>query len=243
MKRIILLPLFLALSFQINAQSLNDYYNKYFDIYTPFSGISCDSKALGAIGFKNTINYWGVLNLGCTYSQSKQWGFSFFMGQRAMGDAFFALKGLLSKKTPRKDFSDTYYLADFGLLPNLRFGCNLFGNEKIVINLGVYHSYYITTGTTTIKNDWLSAGPNIYVDKTITKWLAAKVSSGPMFSYLNGRKIKQLPRIWEHKLELITKFGMFVGLDYLTMSKLQDNYDSDYKLKRYDFKVGFRVHL
>ena len=156
---------------------------------------------------------------------------------------FFLLKGIVMKNSKRKDFGGVYYLSDFGFLPNFRFGLNVIGKEKFVLNVGLNHSYYITNGISAVKNDWLSAGPNIYADKTITDWLAVRLATGPVFAYASGQKGKGKPVIWEHKIEIFTKFGLFAGLDLLRFSKLNDGLGNEVKIRRYDLKIGIRVKI
>lgn len=242
MKYSLLFIMFLWIGSFVNAQSLDDFYDKTFEIYTPFCGMSAISKTSDSLGIRDNLNFWGVLNIGTTLSKSKPWGFTFYCGERQIGDLFYLLKNLLNEKNKNKNFTSLYYLSDFGFLPNLRFGLNVIGKDEFVANLGLNHSYYITTGSNSVKSDWLAVGPNIYFDKTITDFLAVRVSTGPMFSYANGAK-KDPPKIWEHKFEVFTNFGLFAGFEYLKFSKLDDGLGNEVKMRRYDLKLGIRVRI
>jgi hypothetical protein len=112
-----------------------------------------------------------------------------------------------------------------------------------VLNVGLNHSYYITNGSGSVKNDWLSIGPNIYADKAITDRLAVRLATGPMYSYASGQKGKGKPGIWEHKIEIFTKFGLFAGIDFLRFSKLNDGIGNEVKIRRYDMKLGIRIKI
>ena len=154
-------------------------------------------------------------------------------------------------KVKVKDFRSLNYLSDFGFLPNFRLGLNVYGKENMVVNVGLNHSYYITQTGFIIEGrqvfqgvDWLAVGPNVYFDRAFNNWLAMRLSTGPMFTYANGKKIKDnIPRIWEHKIELFTKFGFFVGVDLLKFSKFHDDNDNNIKIRRYDAKLGFRIKI
>jgi hypothetical protein len=243
MKKITIIIVLGFISIHTIAQELDDFYEKTFELYTPFCGMSSISKTQDSLGFDKSMNFWGVLDLGNTYSKSKPWGISFYCGERQMGDLFFLLKGMVIKSSKRKDFGGVYYLSDFGFLPNFRIGLNVIGKDNFVLNIGINNSYYITNGTYAVKNDWLSAGPNIYADKTITKWLAVRLATGPLFSYASGQKGMGKPGIWEHKIELFTKFGLFAGLDLIRFSKLHDVSGNEVKIRRYDLKLGVRIKV
>lgn len=243
MKKIIVIILCSLFVGNIYSQSLDDFYGKSFELYTPFSGMSSISKTRDSLGFDKSMNFWGVFNLGTTFSKSTQWGISFYCGERQLGDMFFLLKGIVAKNSKKKDFRGVYYLSDFGFLPNLRLGLNVIGKDNFVLNVGINNSYYITNGIPAVKNDWLSAGPNIYADKAFTDWLALRLSSGPMFAYASGQKGKGKPGIWEHKIEVFTKYGLFAALDLLRFSKLNDGNGNEVKLRRYDLKIGVRINL
>jgi hypothetical protein len=227
----------------MNAQSLDDFYDKSFEIYTPFSGMSSISESQDSLGFDKGMNFWGVISLGTTLSKSKPWGISFYCGERQLGDMFFILKGLLMKNARKKDFGGVYYLSDMGLLPNLKLGVNVFAKENTVVNVGLNHSYYITNGSSFVKNDRLCLGPNIYIDRAITDWLAVRLETSPMFQYASGTKDSVKPRIWEHKIEIFTKVGLFAGLELLRFSKLHNDVENNIKIRRYDLKLGIRVRL
>ena len=251
MKKACIVITLLTISIFSFAQSLDKFYNKTFELYTPFSGMSSNSKTGDLLGYKQRLNFWGVLNLSNTLSKSKPWGFSLYVGERQMGDMMFLLKGILGKNTNAKDFKNLYYLSDFGLLPNFRLGLNVIGKENTVVNVGLSHSYFITQTHFIIDGhheskdiDWLCAGPNIYVDRAFTNWLALRVSTGPLFQYANGKhETENIPKIWEHYFEVFTSFGLFVGLDLLNFSKFHDDLQSNIKINRYDLKIGFRIHL
>lgn len=249
MKKLILYIILFFIAVAANAQSLEKFYDKEFEIYTPFSGMSTKSNSAEMLGIKKNLNFWGILNLGGSFSKTKKWGASISFGERQIGDLFFILRGLLSKKAKVRDFKNLNYLSDFGFLPNFRLGINVIGKENMVLNVGVCHSYYITqTGFIINDNsifqgvDWLALGPNIYFDRALNKWLAVRVATGPMFSYANGKKITDnIPRIWEHKIEFFTKAGFFAGVDFLRFSKFHDDTDDNIKIKRFDAKFGIRV--
>ncbi|PKP22083.1 MAG: hypothetical protein CVU05_05435 [Bacteroidetes bacterium HGW-Bacteroidetes-21] len=251
MKAISLFVLLCITSSVIKAQSLDQFYEKSFEIYTPFVGMSSKSNSNDTLGIKPGLSFWGVANLGGSYSNTRPWGVSFSFGERQLSDMFFLLKGILNKKTKVKDFGNLNYLSDFGFLPNFRVGMNVFGQDEMIINIGLNHSYYITQThfildgrSVTQGVDWLALGPNIYVDRAINDWLAVRLASGPMISYANGKKIKDnKPTIWEHKIEVFTKWGLFVGIDFLNFSKFHDDNDSNIKIKRYDLKLGVRLKL
>lgn len=234
----------------ISAQSLDDFYDKYFEIYTPFSGISTSYSYVDSMGLDQKINYWGVLNLGGNFSTTKRWGISGSFSERLMGDLFFVLRGLISDD-PDKDFTNVFYLSDFGFIPNFRLGINVIGQDQHVLNIGINHGYYVTNTSFITNgnfgdnsNDWISVGPCVNYDRAINSWLAARISTGPLFSYANGDKIKDnVPSISEHKLEVFTKHGFFLGLDYVKLSKFHDDKDDNIKIKRYDLKAGIRVKL
>lgn len=243
MKKLVTILVFGFLTANIFAQSLDEFYNKSFELYTPFSGMSSVSKTGDSLGIDKGMNFWGVISLGTTLSKSKQWGLSFYCGERQLSDMFFLLKGMILKSSKKKDFGGVYYLSDFGFLPNFRLGLNVIGKDNFVLNVGFNHSYYITNGLASVKNDWLSVGPDIYADKTITDWLAVRLSTGPMFSYASGQKGKGKPAIWEHNIEIFTKYGLFAGLNLLRFSKLNDGLGNEVKIRRYDLKIGLRIKI
>lgn len=251
MKTLSLVILLSIISGIIKSQSLDDFYEKSFEVYSPITGISSKSNSNEALLIKPSLTYWGIANLGGSYSKTKQWGLSFSFGERLLGDLFFILKGLLNKNAKVKDFRNLNYLSDFGFLPNFRLGLNVFGKDNMVVNVGLNHSYYITQtgfiidGTQQFKSvDWLAVGPNIYVDRALNNWLAVRLATGPMVTYANGKKITDnKPNIWEHKIELFTKRGFFVGIDFLKFSKFHDDNDSNIKIRRYDLKLGVRIKL
>lgn len=251
MNKIALIIFLFLFTGSIKSQSLDDFYDKEFEIYTPFSGMSSKSTSNNSLGIKQSLNFWGILNLGGSFSKTKPWGISISFGERQMGDLFFILNGLLNKKAKVRDFRGLNYLSDFGFLPNFRLGLNVYGKENMVVNVGLNHSYYITQTGFIIDGqqhfqgvDWLAVGPNVYVDRAFNKWLAIRLSTGPMFTYANGKGIKDnIPKIWEHKIELFTKFGLFAGVDFLKFSKFHDDNDDNIKIRRYDAKLGFRIKI
>jgi hypothetical protein len=235
----------------LSAQSLDDFYEKNLEFYTPFSGMSSTAESLDTLGMEKSLNFWGIADFGARVCNTNRFGCSYFVDERQIGDLFFLLKGVLSKNAKNKDFGGINYLSDLGFLPNIRFGLNVFARDNTVINVGLYHSYYITqTGfitnghTVFQNNDWLSVGPNIYFDRAITDFFAVRLSTGPMFTYANGKKEKEnVPHIWENKFEVFTKWGIFAGVDFLKFSKLHDDMDDNIKIIRYDVKIGIRVRV
>ncbi len=243
MRKILILFFIFSVAYNSSAQKLDDFYNKTFEIYTPFSGMSSVSKSQDSLGFDKGMNFWGVIDLGTTLSKSKPWGISFYCGERQLGDMFFLLKGLVMKSAKKKDFGGVYYLSDFGLLPNFRLGLNVVGTDKTVVNVGFNHSYYITNGTSYVKNDRLCIGPNIYIDRAVNDFIAIRLETSPMFQYASGTKDSIKPRIWEHKIEIFTKYGLFAAVDLLRFSKLHNDVESNIKIRRYDVKLGIRVRI
>jgi len=251
-KKNFILIAFLLISSLSFSQDLDDIYGaRIFEIYTPFSGISSKTSLNDSLGYNPKMNYWGVLGLATRVSKSKQWGFSFYFGERQLGDVCFFLKGIIFKSA-KKNFRHIYYLSDFGLLQNFKFGLNVYGSKATVVNLGFNHSYYIINGTSIIKNDMLCIGPDIYIDRAITDFLAIRLETSPMFSYATGKgkhNINPHPVIWEHQIQVFTKWGLFAELNMLRFSKLNDiNWSTqetfnNIKLRRYDLKLGIRVSL
>ena len=59
MRTISLMIIFGLFACNIFAQSLDDFYNKTFEIYTPFSGMSSVSKTLDSLDFDKSMNFLG----------------------------------------------------------------------------------------------------------------------------------------------------------------------------------------
>lgn len=251
MKNIILILFCVFTGSNMVAQSLDDFYEKSFEIYSPFTFISSTYKNLDTIGYDKSKKFWGVLNLGGSYSSAKHWGLSGSFNQRLLGDLLYALRGVMSKRKKINEVGDVFYLSDFGLVPNFRLGLNVFAKDNMVINVGINHGYYVTN-TAFIQNgnpvynsnDWISIGPNIYIDRAINDWLAIRLETSPVFSYGNGDKEKEnVPKIWEHRIEIFTKSGIFACADFLRFSKFHDDIDNNIRIRRTDLKFGIRIKL
>jgi hypothetical protein len=250
MKKLLLIIVSVALAANLKAQSLDDFYQKAFEIYTPFSGITAKSASMEALGMESGMNFWGIAGIGGNVCNTKPWGISFGVGTRQIGDLFYILRALFSKDGKNNGFRDQYYLSDLGFLPNMRLGLNVYAKENMVINVGLYNSYYITyvgfvsNGSSFYENvHLLSAGPNINIDRAINDWLAARVSTGPMFAYAKKNNNNCNPSLWESNIELFTKWGFFAGFNILSMHGFHDNIEDNMKVKRYDLRLGIRVEM
>lgn len=228
-----------------HCQLFNDFYKHNFGLYTTYTIINTGSRSSDSLG-NNSIGYWGGVNIDGSISSSKKAGFSCTIKERQISDLMYLLINLFSKEK-KKSFKTTDYISDFGFLPNIRLGLNALATEKTIINVGLAHSYYISEIefirnhiTVQQNNDWLCIGPNVYLDKILNNWLAIRFGTGPLFSYANGKKVKDnKPVFWDSNLELFTKFGLFTGIDMLLFSRMHED-NNTYAIKRYDFKLGYR---
>jgi hypothetical protein len=232
--------------FDVFSQSFDEFYKHKFGLYTSYTTISTTSQSTDTLGKDHSIGYWGVLNIDGSISSSKQFGFSCTIKERQLSDLMFLLIHLFDKKN-KKPFTRTDYISDFGFLPNIRFGLNILAQDKTIVNAGLAHSYYISEiefirnkQIIQQNNDWLCVGPNVYADRILTDWLAVRFGTGLLFSYANGKKVKEnKPLFSESNFELFTSSGMFTGIDMLLFTGLKDDY-SNYSITRFDFKFGYR---
>ena len=249
MKKILFAIILTCLTSSIFAQSFEEFYEHDFGLYSPMSYISAKSHSLDSLGIKNKNHTWGLINLEFTIANANSWGLSAWVKQRQIGDLFSVLRGLLSKK-PHSQFNRDMYLSDFGLLPNLRFGLNVIAKDRTIVNVGLVNNYYIYElqarkdgQYVQTKNDWMCAGPHIYVDQILTDWLAIRVGTAPQVNYGRGTKQDFKPRIWEHNIELFSTIGFYFGVDILSVSKIKDDFNLNNKMRRIDFKLGYKFKL
>lgn len=250
MKKLFLLILLCGVVPQLKSQTLEDFYEHEFGLFVPFSGMSTHSATMDSLGGTSSLSYCGILNIDFTIASTKQWGGAFIVKERQIGDLMFILRGLLSKNY-KKEFSGAFYSSDFGFLPDLRFGLNVFTRDRTIVNVGLAHNYYITEWQLYKEgsffqwnNDWLCIGPHVYVDYMLTDRIALRIGTGPQIAYANGKKEKEnVPVIWEHNLEIFTKFGLFAGLDWLSFTGVKDDLSSKMRFRRTDIKMGYRFTI
>lgn len=256
----IIVPLiFLSGTISSHSQSLDDFYSKgHWELFTPVSGYS--TKLQNGDSAYPYQSYWGIINIGGFIRKSKPLGISFAFSNREIGDLMYVLMTLVLKPAAISfniGSSDNFpkinnwFLSDF-LIPNFRFGLNVFckENEGLVVNAGINHSYNIASGNGQLSqsSEWLSIGPNFYVDQVIMPWLAVHVETSPLFVYAGGYKggpgkeVKEKPSVWENRIELFTTYGFFMGVEFIKFSNMLDIPSQTYfKIRRYDFRLGFRT--
>jgi hypothetical protein len=250
MKKLVLLILLCGVVPQIKSQTLEDFYEHQFGLFVPFSGMSTHSATMDSLGGASSLSYCGILNIDFTMASANRWGLAYMVKERQIGDMMFLLRGLLSKNYNKKPNPD-FYLSDFGFLPNLRLGINVYTRDRTIINAGIAHNYYISEMMMYKNNqfgqwanDWLCFGPHVYVDHMLTDKIAVRFGTGPQFTYANGKKEKEnVPVIWEHNLEVFTKFGLFAGLDWLSFTGVKDDLSSKMRFRRTDIKFGYRFTM
>jgi hypothetical protein len=254
MKQFFLSVLFVFISYFVNAQSFDKFYNGWFGFYSPYSILKSDSKCLDKAGRNSKMALWGYLSIEGTIASDKLGGFSFNTKNRSIGDYVYVLVKVLGDAKGSWKLNDINYVSDF-MLPYFRFGWNVVAMQKTIFNLGLQHGYYFIDAYDNNGNefvhqgDMLGVGPFVYADQMLTKWLVLRAGTGPAFIYVAHGKGKK-PLMWESNFELLTPIGIFIGADLLTAGKLIDlpttsstDYNSKFKISRTDLKFGIRFNF
>jgi hypothetical protein len=257
MNKLFLSVLFVFISYFVNAQSFDKFYEPWFGFYSPYTILKSDSKCLDKGGRDSKMALWGYLSIEGTSASDKPGGFSFNAKNRSIGDLVYVLVKLLGDAKGKWKLNDINYVSDF-ILPYFRLGWNVVAIEKTIVNFGLQHGYYFIDAYDNNGNrfvhqgDMFGVGPFVYADRILTKWLAVRVGTGPAFIYVAHGKGKK-PLFWESNFELFTPFGIFLGVDLLTAGKLIDGptgstgtstvYNSKFKISRTDLKFGIRFNF